>query len=455
MRREMPMKFETIREVWIVTGTILMSLMMASLVRAELVIDLTRGNIKPVPVAITQLYSKTETGGKLGEQIAAVIRADLERSGLFAPIDPAAYLQTPKELLVTPVFSRWRNIDAQALTTGVVNQHEDGRINVQFRIWDVFTEQYIEGIQYTSAPTNWRSIAHLLADLIYKRMTGEDGYFATRIVYVSESGPADRRVKRLALMDQDGEDHKFLTDGKHLVLTPRFSPAQSEITYLSYFNNKPRVYLYNIETGQQEILGDFPGMTFAPRFSPSGNKVIMSMSENGNSDIYLMDLRTRAIKRLTKHPGIDTAPSFSPDGTKITFESDRGGHQQIYVMNADGSNAKRISFGRGNYGTPVWSPRGDLIAFTKLTGGKFSIGVLRTDGSQERILTDGFHAEGPTWAPNGRVMMFFKQIPGDITGKGDKVKLWPIDLTGYNEREVITPRDGSDPAWSQSNGLIR
>lgn len=443
------------RGIWLAVALAVSSVSFAGIAKAELVIDLTRGNIKPLPIAIPDLYAETEAAGKLGARIAAVVRADLERSGLFAPIDQMAYLQTPRELQVTPVFSRWRKIDAQALSTGLVRALEDGRVNVQFRLWDVFSEQYMEGIQYTATPANWRLTAHLLANLIYKRMTGESGYFATQIVYVSETGPQDRRIKRLALMDQDGEDHKFLTGGKNLVLTPRFSPTQNEITYLSYFNNKPRVYLYNIETGQQEILGDFPGMTFAPRFSPSGNKVIMSMAENGNSDIYLMDLRTRAIKRLTRHSGIDTAPSFSPDGKRITFESDRGGHQQIYVMNADGTGIKRISFGRGNYGTPVWSPRGDLIAFTKLTGGKFSIGVLRTDGSQERILTEGFHAEGPTWAPNGRVLMFFKQIPGDITGKGDVVRLRSIDLTGYNEREVITPRDGSDPAWSPSYDLIR
>ncbi|MEH6401772.1 MAG: Tol-Pal system beta propeller repeat protein TolB [Sneathiella sp.] len=416
--------------------------------RAELVIDITQGNIQPLPVAITDFYSETEAAGLVGQKIAEVIRADLERSGLFAPIEPRAFLQKPADLQVTPVFSNWRKINAQGLSTGLVKALPDGRINVQFRLWDVFAEQYLAGLQYTSQPTNWRRTAHLIADQIYKRLTGEEGYFDTRIVYVSESGPQDRRVKRLAIMDQDGEKHQFLTDGNNLVLTPRFSPTQQEITYLSYFNNRPRVYLYNIDTGQQEVLGEFPGMTFAPRFSPSGNHVVMSMAENGNSDIYLMDLRTRSLKRLTKHPGIDTAPSFSPDGTQITFESDRGGRQQLYVMNADGSNPKRISFGRGNYGTPVWSPRGDLIAFTKLSGGNFSIGVMRTDGSQERILTEGFHNEGPSWAPNGRVLIFFRQTRGKTSTLGDKVRLWSVDLTGYNEREVISPRDGSDPAWS-------
>lgn len=435
---------------YVVLGLVL-SLSITHSARSELIIDITQGNVQPLPVAISNFYSETETAGLVGQRVAEVIRADLERSGLFAPIDSRSFLQKPIDLQVTPVFSNWRKINAQALSTGLVRALPDGRLYMELRLWDVFAEQYLDGVKLSGDPTNWRRFAHKAADMIYKRLTGEESYFDTRIVYVSESGPQDRRVKRLAIMDQDGEKHQFLTDGSNLVLTPRFSPTQQEITYLSYFNNKPRVYLFNIDSGQQEVLGEFPGMTFAPRFSPSGNQVLMSMAENGNSDIYLMDLRTRAIKRLTKHPGIDTGPSFSPDGTQITFESDRGGRQQLYVMNADGSQVKRISFGRGNYGTPVWSPRGDLIAFTKLTGGKFSIGVMRSDGSQERILTEGFHNEGPSWAPNGRVLVFFRQIPDRSNVQNDKVRLWSVDLTGYNEREVITPRDGSDPAWSPLN----
>lgn len=430
------------------SAIVLLTVLITSPARSELVIDITQGNIQPLPIAITDFYSDTEVATIVGQKIADVVRADLERSGLFKTINPKAFLEKSSDINAIPVFSNWRKIDAQGLAIGMVQALPDGQIKVQFRLYDVFAEQYLTGQELTAQPTNWRRIAHKVADDIYKRLTGEEGYFDTRIVYVSESGPANRKVKRLAIMDQDGERHQFLTNGDNLVLTPRFSPSQQEITYLSYFNNRPRVYLLNIDTNQQEVLGEFPGMTFAPRFSPSGNQVIMSMAENGNSDIYLMDLRTRAIKRLTKHPGIDTGPSFSPDGTQITFESDRGGRQQLYVMNADGSNIRRISFGRGNYGTPVWSPRGDLIAFTKLTGGQFSIGVMRTDGSQERILTEGFHNEGPSWAPNGRVLVFFRQIPGKGKSIEDKVRLWSIDLTGYNEREVLTPRDGSDPAWS-------
>ena len=291
-------------------------------------------------------------------------------------------------------------------------------------------------------------MAHMIADAIYKRITGEEGYFDTQIVYVSESGPQQKRIKRLAIMDQDGENNRFLTDGSDLVLTPRFSPNQREITYMSYFRDTPRVYILHLDTGRRELLGDFPGMTFAPRFSPDGNKVIMSQAHNGSSAINELDLRTRHTARLTDDPSIDTSPCYSPDGAKITFDSDRSGTQQIYVMNADGSNQTRISFGDGRYATPVWSPRGDLVAFTKIKGGQFYIGVMHPDGSGERLLANGFLVEGPTWAPNGRVIAFTRQDPNDPSSKFGTVKLYSIDLTGYNERKLVTPQDASAPAWS-------
>jgi TolB protein len=401
-----------------------------------------------VPIAVTDLIGATPDDAAVGTNISRVVAADLERSGLFAPIDKRAFIQTPESLQAQPRFGDWRVINAQALVSGNAARQPDGRLKVEFRLWDVLAEQQMAGLAYFSTPENWRRVAHIIADAIYKRMTGEDGYFDSRIVYVAETGPMDRRIKRLAIMDQDGENHRFLTDGQTLVLTPRFSPGTQEITYLSYFNDRPRVYLFNIDTGQQEVLGDFPGMTFAPRFSPDGNQVIMSLAQNGNSDIYSMDLRTRRVSRLTDHPSIDTSPSFSPDGSRITFNSDRGGTQQIYVMNADGSGVERISYGKGRYATPVWSPRGDLIAFTRMAQGEFYIGVMKPDGSGERLLTKGFLVEGPTWAPNGRVLSYFRQTPGNSNGQGATSRLYTIDLTGYNEREVVTPLDASDPAWS-------
>ncbi len=415
---------------------------------AQVQIDINKPNLQPMPIAVTNFAGVSGQEAQMGQDIAGVISADLERSGLFKPIDRKAFIQTVDSLQVQPRFADWKAINAQALVQGRVEETQDGRLRVEFRLWDVYAETQMIGQAYNAAPQGWRRIAHMIADAIYKRITGEDGYFDTQIVYVAESGPQKRRIKRLAIMDQDGENHRFLTDGQELVLTPRFSPNQREITYMSYYHNQPRVYVLHLDSGRRELLGDFPGMTFAPRFSPDGNKVIMSLAKDGVTNIYEMDLRTRHVTRLTNDPFIDTSPCYSPDGTKITFNSDRSGTQQLYVMNADGSNQQRISFGDGRYATPVWSPRGDLIAFTKFKGDGFYIGVMRPDGSGERLLAHGFLVEGPTWAPNGRVLAFWQQTPTDSRGRGGTTKLYSIDLTGYNERQIVTPLDGSDPAWS-------
>ena len=447
------MALHACRGRWL-TALLLMQLMiwsgdfMIRPARAELRIDVTQGRADPMPIAVADFQAIDIVSTKTGREMAEVISANLQRSGLFAPIDQAAFIQAPGSLGVLPKFADWRVLNAQALVQGAVTVQGDGRLRVEFRLWDVFAEQQMVGSAYFTVPANWRRVAHIISDVIYKRVTGEDGYFDTRLVYIAESGPPDRRVKRLAIMDQDGANHRFLTDGSDLVLTPRFSPTTQEITYLAYYNNKPRVYIFNIDTGQQEVLGDFPGMTFAPRFSPDGAKVIMSLARNGVTDVFTMDLATRKVTQLTNSPSIDTSATYAPDGRHVVFNSDRGGSQQLYVMDSDGGTVKRISFGKGQYATPVWSPRGDLIAFTKINGGRFYIGVMRPDGSGERLLTDGYLVEAPTWAPNGRVLIYFRQTPGDKSGRGGSVKLYSIDLTGYNEREVITPLDGSDPAWS-------
>lgn len=411
--------------------------------KADIHVDITRGVVEPIPIAIPSFYGASGSESQFGQDIARVVSNDLVRSGLFSAVDSSSFIQDGDSLLVAPKFADWRVLNTQALVVGKIEKQSDGRLKVEFRLWDVFAEQQMTGLAYFTVPNNWRRVAHIVADAIYKRITGEGGYFDTRIVYISESGIATNRMKRLAIMDQDGENNHILSDGSALVLTPRFSPTVQEITYMAYYNNRPRVYLFNIDTGHYEVLGDFANMTFAPRFSPDGQKVIFSLSDNGNSNIYTMDLRSRHITQLTNSSSINTAPSYAPDGQRITFESDRGGSQQIYTMTASGGDVQRISFGDGKYGTPVWSPRGDLIAFTKLHGGHFYIGVMRPDGSGERMLAEAWHAEGPTWAPNGRVLMFFKEGQG---GRGSK--LYSIDLTGYNEREVQTPTDASDPAWS-------
>lgn len=427
-------------------------LFIPTLAQAEIRLDLTRGVVEPLPIAISPFNDTDGSSGTLSRDMVGVIANNLETSGLFKPINSGAFVQGAASIAADGVrFSEWRATGTQALVTGSVAKQADGKTRVEFRLWDVLSEKQLIGTAYMTTPENWRRIAHIISDEIYKRLTGEDGYFDSRIVYVSETGPPQRRIKRLAIMDQDGANHKYLTDGRDLVLTPRFSPTEQKITYMSFGKRGPRVYLYDISTGSHNLLGDFPGMTFAPRFSPDGRKVIMSQAINGNTDIYELNLSNKAKRRITNNSAIETAPSYSPDGRQIVFESDRGGSQQLYTMNSDGSNAQRITFGKGRYANPVWSPRGDLIAFTRMYKGKFYIGVIRPDGSGERLITNAYHVEGPTWSPNGRVLSYFKERAVGPGGTQRQAKIYTIDITGFNERWLQTPRDGSDPAWSPIN----
>lgn len=420
---------------------------MINTANAELRIDVTGAKSEPMPIAIPDFIPSNQDVDDTAKNITKVISDDLKNSGLFEILNQNGFIQKFSSIEQRPNFNDWQAINAQALIQGAVENLKDGKIKVSFRLWDVFASSQMEGKVMTTKSDNWRRIAHIIADAVYKRITGENGYFDTRIVYIAETGKQTKKIKRLAVMDQDGENIRILTDGQDMILTPRFSPNMQKITYLSYYKNNPKVYIFDMETGKQELIGNFPGMTFAPRFSPDGKSVIMSMALNGNSDVYLMNLTTKKKQRLTNHPAIDTSPSFSPDGKQITFNSDRSGTPQIYVMNADGSDVKRISFGNGKYATPVWSPRGDYIAFTKIYEGNFYIGIMFPDGSGERQLASGYLVEAPTWAPNGRVLMFFRQDPPE-NGKPGKTKLYTIDITGYNERIVDTPTDASDPAWS-------
>ncbi|MCU0944404.1 MAG: Tol-Pal system beta propeller repeat protein TolB [Rubritepida sp.] len=412
------------------------------------VVDITRARTDPIPIAIPAMAGTGPDGVRLGQQIAQVIQNNLRSSGLFRPIERQAFIQTPEAAAQTPRFQDWRVIGAVALTTGRVDAQGD-RLRVEFRLWDVLPEQQALGTAYNASVANWRQIAHIISDDIYKRMLGEDGYFNTRIAYVSESGPRDRRTRRLAIMDQDGENHRFLTDGQFQALTPRFHPNATQIAFMSYQRNEPRVYLFNLQNSRQEVLGNFGGMTLSPRFSPDGRSVVLSAIRGGDANIFLVDLASRRERQLTSAGGLDVSPSFSPDGQQIVFNSDRGGDQQLYVMDAGGGNVRRISFGNGRYATPVWSPRGDLIAFTRIGRGQFAIGVMRPDGSGERILSEGWSMEGPTFAPNGRVLMFHRETPArDARGTGYSARLASIDIAGFNERQVVTPTDATDPAWS-------
>lgn len=416
-------------------------------VQAELRIDISGAVSDPLPLAFPEMTAVSPAMEDVGEDIREVVIADLERSGLFRIINENSYIQEFKSINEAPSFNDWKAINAHALIQTAISENGPTGLKVEMRLWDVFAENQMKGQSFTTTRDNWRRIAHVIADAVYERLTGEKGYFDTRIVYVSESGPATRRIKRLAIMDQDGENHKFLTSGSSMVLTPRFSPNMQKITYLSYSGTIPKVYILDIETGRQTLVGNFPGMTFAPVFSPDSSKLLLSYASDGKTNIYEMDLKTYKVKRITSPTSIDTSPSYSPDGKQIVFNSDRGGNQQLYVMNADGSDIHRISFGSGRYATPVWSPRGDYIAFTKMANGQFYIGVMYPDGTGERLLASGYLVEAPVWAPNGRVLMYFRQDKG-TSRRNAPVKLYTIDLTGYNERMVVTPADASDPAWS-------
>lgn len=425
-----------------------MLMFLANPARAELEIDVSGASRNPMPIAIPEMIGSSSNlftklvGKNYGDKIHEVISADLDRSGLFKIIPQQSYIETLSSIDQRPQFVDWQAIKSQALIQSQVVELPGEKLRVDFRLWDTVAERQLLGKSFTSTKDNWRRLAHVVADAVYERITGDKGYFNTRVVYVSESGSSTHRVKRLAIMDQDGENHRFLTDGRNLVLTPRFSPSMQKITYLEYVGNNPRVYMMDLNTNKKEILGNFPGMTFAPVFSPDSSKVLMSYAHNGATNIYEMNLRSRSIRQITHGNAIATSASYSPDGSKIVFNSDMGGNQQLYIMDADGSNVERISFGKGRYATPVWSPRGDYIAFTKMAGGAFYIGVMAPDGSGERILADGYLVEAPTWSPNGRVLMYFRQ------DRGGPVRLYTIDLTGYNERRIITPSEASDPAWS-------
>ncbi len=404
--------------------------------RADIEVNVNRADVQPLPIALPAFG-----GGQVGSDIAGVVSADLARSGLFRPLDPASFIERDLNSAIVPRFPAWKQINAQALLNGQATAVGD-RLQVDFRLWDVAQEKQLLGTHMEGSAESWRHIAHKISDAVYQQLTGEKGYFDTRIIFVAETGGRGSRTKRLAIMDQDGANPSYLTDGSAIIMTPRFSSTSQEITYMELRPQGSKIYLLNLDTARSESLGDFKGMVFAPRFSPDGAKVAFSVERAGNSDIFVMDLKNHATARLTTDPAIDTSPSFSPDGTKIVFESDRSGSPQIYIMGADGSNPKRVTFQAGRYNTPVWSPTGDYIAFTKQTGGEFHIGVMKPDGTDERILTSSYMDESPAWAPNGRVIMFCRE-----SGGGGR-KLWSVDITGRFLQPMPYPGAGSDPAWS-------
>lgn len=411
-------------------------------------INVTHGHFNPIPIAINNFAVDSSSEQTVAKNMLEVITSDLKNCGLFRPISHAAFIENKTGVEHTPLFAAWRQIDATVLVNGRIKKLGNGKIEVSFMLWDIVANKDIAGEVFELSEKLWRRGAHKIADKVYERVTGDAGYFDTKVAYISETGPKIKRIKRLAIMDYDGANHSFLTDGKDLVLTPRFSPKADKILYLAYVNRKARVHLRDLRSGSDVVVGHFPGMSFAPRYSPDGTKAVLSLAKNGATNILELDFSTMKVRPLTSGVAISTSPSYSPDGQKIVFNSDRNGTRQLYIMNADGSNVERISFGSGSYAAPVWSPRGDYIAFTKQGAEGFSIGVMRIDGSGERIITNGYLVEGPTWAPNGRVIMFAREFRS-MKNQPSKNRIYTIDLTGYNEREVPTPKDASDPEWSR------
>jgi TolB protein len=411
---------------------------------AQVRLDITRGVIEPIPIAVSPFAGDDPALRETGLAMAELISANLERSGLFEVIDRRAYIQDPESLREPPRFAEWRPINAQALVTGIVSRPPGGPgLVVEFRLWDVFSGSQMRGLRYELRSEDWRRVGHQISDVIYERITGEPGYFDTKIVYVSQTGPKTRRIKRLAIMDQDGANHRFLSDGGDLVLTPHIAPDGRRVAYFVLETPNPRIMLMDLATGRSSQLGQFPGMSFTPRFSPDSSAMLLTIANGGRSDIYSFDQASRRTTQLTNTPAIDTSPSFSPDGRRIVFNSDRGGSPHLYTMNRDGSNVQRISFESGQYGSPAWSPRGDLIAFTRITGGYFHIGVMEPNGANERLITRSSLDESPAWAPNGRLIVFTREDQAQ-----DRTRLFTIDSTGRNLREVPTPLDASDPDWS-------
>jgi len=416
---------------------------------AQLKVDVTDESSTDMKVAVppmpTQQVVETPAGSSelLGQKIAEVIANDLRGSGLFAPIGPNGLNRPTMAEVTAPAYEGWSGMGAEALVQGFVRTAGgDANITVGCYLYDVALKQELTRQGYVVAPRDWRRAAHRCADAIYSRLTGESPFFDSRIAYIAETGPKDARVKRLAIMDSDGANHRFITNGQSLALTPRWSPDYKSIAYVSYIGRMVRIYVYDVDKGQQRVVFQTNNATFAPRWSPDGRTLLFSMAQGGNTDIYKISASGGSPTRLTDSPGIDVGGSFSPDGSRIVFESDRSGGQQVYVMNADGSGQRRISFGGGRYATPEWSPRGDLIAFTKIIG-DIRVGVMGTDGSGERLLTKGWQDEAPTWSPNGRVLQFFRTS----AGRSGTSSIWQVDLTGVNERKIPTPVDGSDPSW--------
>jgi TolB protein len=411
-------------------------------------IYITKGNAQAIPIAINYFKASNTKESDLANQVIHVIQNDLEHSGIFRSINQSSFIDNSFGYSMKPDFSSWRTINANFLLNGSIERVGSNRIIIKIALWDVYNEKNIFAAEYESDSSGIRRLSHKISDQVFETITGEKGYFDTQIVYVSESGSDKRKTRHIAIMDYDGENHKYVTDGKNIVLTPRLSPNKEKMLYLSYEGRRPRVVLHDLKKNKKVILGTFSGMSFAPRFSPVDDKALISIAKNGHTDIFEVYLSAKKMKRLTNDGSINTSPCYSPDGKEIIFNSDRDGTRQLYIMDPNGHNIRKVSGGDGNYYSPVWSPRGDYIAFTKVSADLgFSIGIMKPDGSGERILANGYLVESPTWSPSGRYVLFTRSYKQDSKG-ATRSKLYRIDITGRNEKEIKTPINASGPEWS-------
>ncbi len=415
--------------------------------RAGLNVSFSQGKLKPSPIALLKFQGDQDIATDFYE----VMENDLKRCGFFEIVPPETFIEASLPLDHQPQFEDWKLIKTRLLLNGKITLEGNDTLMIQFQLWDIYSQKQMVRGTIKAKKRYWRRLAHIIGDTVYKRITGTEGYFDSRMVYIAENGPQRKRSRRLALMDQDGANHKYLSDEGTSIISPRFSPSEQKIAYMQYEPKSKlgKIYILDLETGRREPIHQLPGITYAPRFSPDGSKLAFSRAENGRSRLYLLDFKTKKLTHLTNDSSIDTSPSFSPDGKKIVFNSDRGQKKQLYVMDLSTLKPQRISFGGDVYATPNWSPDGKWIAFTKIQRGQFYIGVMQPDGTRERLIATGFMVESPSWAPNNRTLCFYKQEPWDKAGiLGGKAKIYSIDISGANQQEVPTPMDATDPSWS-------